>query len=96
VNVREITSDDIDKLRMMLRSSAWSEVVVPTWQARKEILTTLLLQQLSERSDKSMTDDVIRGCIKQLDWDLGTFEKTVGIFDHNQRNEERHAELASP
>ena len=92
---REITEEDIEKLRMLLRSSAWNDVMKPALIARRQVLAGLLVLDMNERGEKALDDSTLRGGIKQLDWILTRFEQSVEEFDHNKRVDERNAQLAA-
>ena len=92
MSIREVTSDDIEKLRNLLRSSAWNDVVLPALEGRKLVKMAQLVLDPDER--KGQKDETIRGGIQELQWVMTRFEQVVREFDHNQRIDDRDAELA--
>jgi hypothetical protein len=94
MSTRELNSDDIEKLRNLLRSSAWNEVMKPALQARREVMANQLIYP-ARRSEGGANDDELRGRIAEDDWVLTRFEQAVGEFDHNRQLDERDAEAAA-
>lgn len=92
---RELNEDDIEKLRGLLRSSAWNDVMKPALVGRLQVLMGLLVLDPSARGEKGLSDETIRGSIKQVNWTLSRFEQAVEEFDHNRRLDTRDAELAT-
>ena len=92
---RELNDDDIAKLRMILSSSAWNDVMKPAMAGRIQVLVAMLVLPLEERGDKPMTDDSIRGGIREIQWCMNKFEQVVQQYDHNQRIDQRDAEMAA-
>ena len=93
MSTRELNSDDIEKLRSLLRTSAWNDIVKAAVQARRDVMVDQLIFP-SRRGDKPLSDDELRGRIAEDDWLMLRFEQAVQEFDHNQRIEEQVA--ASP
>lgn len=91
---RKLDAEDIEKLRYLLRSAAWQEVVRPVLLARKAILMQTLLLDREERADKS-DDQKVKGRIQEIDWIVTRFEQAVDEFDHNSAVDERQRQLAS-
>jgi len=92
---RELTEEDIEKLRMLLRSSAWNDVMKPALLGRYQVLAAQLVLDPNERGEKGLDDATIRGGIKQIQWLLTKFDQVVEEFDHNRRVDERDAALAA-
>ena len=95
MNVRNLEDDDIAKLRMLLGTSAWQEVLKPILMGRLEVLKEMLVLPQSERGEKGSDDSSLRGGIKELRWVLTKPEQIVAQYDHTQRLDERDKEPAS-
>lgn len=94
-DVRSITPEDIEKLKLLLRTSAWNDVMKPALLGRKLQLLDMLMKEPEQR-DGAMSDAAIRGGLKQLDWMMSRFDQVVQEYDANLLNDERLKQTQAP
>lgn len=96
-----ITAEQADKLRLVLASSGWNDVIKPVIAQRAhEAIKTLCLAD-SERIGqfKELDDSSLRGIIREGEWMLSVWENELKVYDHNRRLDElgrQEAMMASP
>lgn len=89
-----LDEQDIGKLRQMLGSSAWRDVMQPRIENRlREKIKTLTLHRAERSGQESGT--ALRGAIEELQWMLLCWQNEVTVFDHNRRVDELHEQAAS-
>lgn len=91
---RALDEAEIEKLRYLIRSAGWSEIVRPVLLARKNILLQALVLDENERAEK-VSDQKIKGRIAEIDWILTRFEQAVQQYDHNVAVDERQRQEAA-
>lgn len=92
---RGIEPEDIEKLKHLLMSSGWNDVVKPAILGRKLQAIQELLVEPEARTTKA-TDSGIREGVKQLDWVMNRFDQVVKEYDLNQLNDERLKQEQAP
>jgi hypothetical protein len=85
-----LNEDQIGKIRGLLQSSAWNDVMKPAIAQRANAAIKALILTPAERSGeyKDMDDAAIRAQIREAEWLLAVFVNEVAVFDHNRRVEE--------
>ena len=85
-----LNEDQIDKVRGMLQSSAWNDVVRPVIATRANAAIKALILTPAERTGeyKDMDDSAIRAQVREAEWLLSVFVNEVAVFDHNRRVDE--------
>ena len=84
-----LEEQDVEKLRQLLRSSAWNDVMKAAILGQVHTYRLMLELEPSERGDKPMSDETLRGVIKGLKWVLTRFEQEVQVYDSNRLREEQ-------
>jgi hypothetical protein len=85
-----LNEDQVGKIRGLLQSSAWNDVMKPAIAQRANAAIKALILTPAERSGeyKDMDDAAIRAQIREAEWLLAVFVNEVAVFDHNRRVEE--------
>ena len=91
-----LSAEQIEKLRPMLQTSGWREVVVPLLEARKKRMQEIAFLLPSERPepyrglDDQVATSLMRGEVKCCEWLMHAFTNEVMVRDLNeQRDQER-------
>ena len=89
-----LNDDQIQKVRGMMQSSGWNEVLKPLVLVRGRELSKTALVMPGQRSEpyKSMDDrdamNHIRGRIEEIEWLMSFFENEINVYDYNRRRDE--------
>lgn len=85
-----LNEEQIGKIRGLLQSSAWNDVVKPVIAIRANTAIKALILTPAERTGefKDMEDSAIRAQIREAEWLLAVFVNEVAVFDHNRRVDE--------
>jgi hypothetical protein len=85
-----LNEEQIGKVRFLLMSSGWNEVVKPAVAKRANTAIKALILSPAERSGefKEMDDSAIRAQIREAEWMLTAFDNEIAVFDHNRRLDE--------
>jgi hypothetical protein len=85
-----LNEDQVQKVRLLLQSSAWNDVVKPAIASRANAAIKALILTPAERTGehKEMDDAAIRAQIREAEWLLTAFVNEVAVFDHNRRMDE--------
>ena len=85
-----LNEEQISKVRLLLQSGGWSEVVKPAVAKRANAAIKALILTPAERSGefKDMDDSAIRAQIREAEWMLTAFDNEIAVFDHNRRMDE--------
>ena len=93
-----LSSEEVEKLRGLLQTSAWREVVVPKLEARKKRMEEIGLMLPTERPepykglDDQMATSLARGEARCCEWLLHAFENEVVVHDLNHKRDEQARE----
>jgi hypothetical protein len=89
-----LNEEQIAKIRLMLQSSAWNDVMKPAIATRANAAIKALILTPSERTGefKGMDDSAIRAQIREAEWLLTAFVNEIAVFDHNRRVDELHGQ----
>jgi hypothetical protein len=93
-----LTSDQVEKLRGLLQSSGWREVVRPAVEQRAKAASSLFRLLPSERPesyrglDDSTVLNLLRGRLEELEWLMTAFNNEVTVHDINLRADELRRE----
>jgi hypothetical protein len=85
-----LNEDEVAKVRLLLQSSGWNDVVKPAIAKRASAAIKALILSPAERSGefKEMEDSTIRSQIREAEWLLTAFVNEITVFDHNRRLDE--------
>jgi hypothetical protein len=85
-----LNEEQVGKIRGLLQSSAWNDVVKPVIATRANAAIKALILTPAERTGefKEMDDSAIRAQIREAEWLLAVFVNEVAVFDHNRRVDE--------
>jgi hypothetical protein len=85
-----LNEEQIDKVKGLLASSAWNDVVKPilTLRANSAIKALILSPAEREGDLKDLDDSTLRARIRECEWMLSAFANEVAVFDHNRRMDE--------
>lgn len=85
-----LNEEQVGKIRGLLQSSAWNDVVKPVVATRANTAIKALILTPAERTGeyKEMDDAAIRAQIREAEWLLAVFVNEVAVFDHNRRVDE--------
>jgi hypothetical protein len=89
-----LNEEQVGKIRQMLASSAWNDVVKPVLAQRGNQALRALTLFPSERTGdlQGLTDDQLRVQVKEVEWMLSCWSNEIAVFEHNRRIEELDAE----
>jgi|SRR3972149_12189854 len=95
-----LNEEQIGKVRMILASSGWNDVMQPVLAKRAQDALKALVLHPSERMGeyKGVGDDTIRVKIQECEFMLTAWRNEVAMFDHNRRVDElaRQSDGANP
>jgi hypothetical protein len=97
-----LNPDQIDKLRVLLQTSGWNEVVKPAIAERGRQVQKMWAMMPSERPepykgvDDAIAINMLRGRFSELEWMLLAFENEVKVHDYNRRLEELERQPSDP
>ena len=85
-----INDEQYGKLKLLLASSGWNDVMRPAIQKRgSDAVRSLVLSPAERKGDvEGVTDDVLRARIQEWEWMLAAWANEVTVFEHNRRLEE--------
>jgi hypothetical protein len=85
-----LNAEQVDKIRLLLTSSAWNEVVRPALGNRADQALKALVLDPSERSGEwqGRSDESIRGAIREMQWMSAAWANEVAVFEYNRQREE--------
>jgi hypothetical protein len=89
-----LNEQQIQKVRSMMQSSGWTEVLVPLVAGRGSEFTKIALRMPANRAEpyKDVDDrdamNHIRGRIEEIKWVLEFFVNEINVHDFNARNEQ--------
>jgi len=85
-----LNEEQVGKVRLLLQSSGWNDVMKPAIATRANAAIKALILTPAERTGeyKEMDDAAIRAQIREAEWLLAVFVNEVSVFDHNRRVDE--------
>jgi hypothetical protein len=85
-----MNDEQIGKVRILLMSTGWNDVVKPSLALRANSAIKALILSPAEREGefKDMDDAAIRARIREAEWMLTAFVNEVAVADHNRRMDE--------
>ena len=89
-----LNSEQIEKVRGLLQSSGWREVVKPVLDQRALNIQKIFRLLPSERSEPYKNQDdmtvmnLLRGRLEEIEWFAAAFANEVSVYDMNQRQDE--------
>jgi len=94
-----LTPEQVDKVRLVLTSVGWNDVIRPEIENRVRKATRSLTLTDAERTqtfkgtDFDTTDSVLRAMIRDCEWFLFSWVNEVAVSEHNQRRDELDRQL---
>lgn len=85
-----LTEEQVDKVRLVLASAGWNDVMKPAYAQRAhEAVKTLVLNK-EERAGqfKDLGDDQLRAIIRECEWMLSVWDNEVKVSNHNRTLDE--------
>lgn len=89
-----LSDEDVQKVRLVLASSGWNEVMKPLLELRGRRALKALTLTRSERAttykgqDFDTDDDVLRAIIRDVEWMISVWQNELMVSDHNRRIDE--------
>ena len=85
-----LNEEQIGKVRQLLASSAWNDVVKPVVAKRAHDAIKALVLHPAERKGEyqGVDDNAIRVRIQEAEWMLNAWVNEVSVYEHNRRVEE--------
>jgi hypothetical protein len=85
-----LEAEEIQKIRLVLSSSGWNDVIYPAIIDRGKGAVKALCKPASERDGpfKGMDDGTLRAMINQCEWMVSHWQNEILAFEHNRRLEE--------
>lgn len=81
-----LPEESIQKLRQMLMSSAWKDVVEPVLAKRAhDAIKTLVVPPAERKGEGTADDATLRGRIQELEWMLSVWHNEIRLFDFERR-----------
>jgi len=89
-----LTGEQLDKLRLVLMSPGWNDVIMPALETRRRQAADALCLTRAERS-KVMAgqafdteDDVLRAMVRECKWMIAIWPLEISVDEHNRRLDE--------
>lgn len=89
-----LNEEQIQKVRLVLASSGWNDVMKPAIENRGRLALRALALSRSERAvefkgtDMDTDDDILRAMIRDATWMTSVWTNEVSVFEHNRRLDE--------
>lgn len=81
-----LPEESIQKLRLILVSSGWKDVIEPVLAKRAHDAIKALVVPPAERKGEGTSDDAtLRGRIQELEWMLSVWQNEIRLFDFERR-----------
>jgi len=89
-----LNSEQIDKLKLLLLTSGWNDVILPVIQNRARQALEALRLDPEERAGqwKGKSDQSIRDRLTEIEFLASVWHNEIAVFDANKRQEEILAE----
>ena len=95
-----LASEQVDKIRLLLASSGWNDVMKPVIAKRAhDALKALVLHPAERKGEyEGIDDNTIRVKIQECEWMLSAWTNELLVYDHNRRLDEleRQQDGANP
>lgn len=93
-----LSEDQIQKVRSVLASSGWNDVIRPILANRGNQAVKQLVLSPGDRDGefKDMADDAIRARIRESEWMLTVWHNEVTVFEMNKRRDDLDAAGGGP
>ena len=89
-----LNPDQVDKVRQLLSSAGWNDVILPAIKQRGQQAVKALVLSRSERSgvfkgsDSDNEDDVLRAIVRDCEWMTVVWANELLVAEHNRRLDE--------
>lgn len=82
-----LSEEQVGKLKLLLISSGWKDVVEPVLAKRAhDAIKMLVIPPAERKGEAEGTDDAtLRGRIKELEWMLSVWHNEVRLYDFERR-----------
>lgn len=80
--------EEIDKVRLLLSTSGWNDVMRPRIENRLKGFIKLLVLHPSERAEEHRDDSALRVRIQELEWMLVSWQNEITVADANRMGDE--------
>ena len=84
--------DEIDKVRLTLRTAGWNEVIIQRVADRIRNKIKVLLTHPSERREGERDDNVLRAAIAELQWMVECWDAELQAAEINRQADELRLE----
>ena len=97
-----LAPDQVDKVRTLLASPGWNDVILPAIKQRGQQAVKALVLSRSERanvvkgSDFDNEDDVLRAIIRDSEWMTVVWTNELLVAEHNRRLDELDRNNSGP
>lgn len=85
-----LTQEQAEKLRLLLFSGGWNEVMRPAIENRLRSHVKKLTLWPSERKAEDQDDTKLRAQAEELQWMLSAFENELKVEEYNRQVDELH------
>lgn len=95
-----LNNEQIQKIRLVLASSGWREVMLPALANRGHQAVKALCLSRSERAvdfkgtDFDTEDEILRAMIRDCSWMSSVWSNEVEVADYNRRRDELDADAS--
>lgn len=96
-----LTDDQIQKIRLLISSSGWNDVMKPVLANRANAALKALVLTQSERATdggefKAWDDESLRAAIREIEWMLVVWTNMISVHEHNRVRDELDRANQSP
>lgn len=97
-----LNEEQIQKVRLVIASSGWNDVMRPALENRGRQAVKALCLAPTERaaafkgSDFDTEDHVLRAIIKDSEWMIAVWSNEIAVFEHNRRLDELDRQGTNP
>lgn len=97
-----LSAENVDKVRQVLLSSGWNDVILPAIRQRGQQAVKALVMGRAERttmfkgSDFDTEDDVLRAIIRDTEWMSVVWQNEILVAEHNRRLDELDRNNSGP
>ena len=89
-----LTDEEVQKVRLVMASLGWNDVIRPAIENRGRQAVKALVLSRSERAnqfkgtDFDTDDDVLRALIHDCEWMISVWQNELAVAEHNRRLDE--------
>jgi hypothetical protein len=89
-----LNDEQSQKIRLVLQSSGWNDVIRPAIENRGRSAVKALTLSRSERAEQfkntdfDTEDDVLRAIIRDCNWMVVCWYNELNVYDHNRKLDE--------